>query len=46
MTYDEFSNLRDPLPVTGTDVLPLPPGAHALHRADGLSPRGAETLAA
>ncbi|MEU2540608.1 beta-galactosidase [Streptomyces iakyrus] len=46
VTYDEFSNLRDPLPVTGTDALPLPPGAHALHWADGLSPRGAETLAA
>ncbi|WP_308122425.1 beta-galactosidase trimerization domain-containing protein [Streptomyces sp. WAC04114] len=46
VTYDEFSNLRDPLPVTGTDLLPFPPGAHALHWADGLSPRGAETLAA
>ncbi|MFH9710353.1 beta-galactosidase [Streptomyces luteogriseus] len=46
VTYDEFGNLRDPLPVTGTDLLPLPPGAHALHWADGLSPRGAETLAA
>ncbi|WP_033306791.1 beta-galactosidase [Streptomyces iakyrus] len=46
VTYDEFSNLRDPLPVTGTHALPLPPGAHALHWADGLSPRGAEILAA
>lgn len=46
VTYDEFSNLREPLPVTGTNALPLPPGAHALHWADGLRPRGAETLAA
>ncbi|WP_308311401.1 beta-galactosidase trimerization domain-containing protein [Streptomyces sp. D2-8] len=38
--------MRDPLPVTGTDSLPLPPGAHALHWADGLRPQGAETLAA
>ncbi|WP_329054292.1 beta-galactosidase [Streptomyces violaceus] len=46
VTYDEFSNLRDPLPVTGTDSLPLPADAHALHWADGLRPQGAETLAA
>ncbi|MFD5338324.1 beta-galactosidase [Streptomyces hawaiiensis] len=46
VTYDEFSNLRDPLPVTGTECLPLPADAHALHWADGLSPQGAETLAA
>ncbi|MFI7018567.1 beta-galactosidase [Streptomyces sp. NPDC050164] len=46
VTYDEFSNLGDPLPVTGTDALPLPADAHALHWADGLRPRGAETLAA
>ncbi|GGZ98064.1 beta-galactosidase [Streptomyces purpurascens] len=46
VTYDEFSNLRDPLPVTGTDALPLPADAHALHWADGLRPQGAETLAA
>ncbi|MET9681670.1 beta-galactosidase [Streptomyces coeruleorubidus] len=46
VTYDEFSNLGDPLPVTGTDSLPLPADAHALHWADGLRPQGAETLAA
>ncbi|MET9762497.1 beta-galactosidase [Streptomyces sp. NPDC006372] len=46
VTYDEFSNLGDPLPVTGTDALPLPPDAHALHWADGLRAQGAEALAA
>lgn len=46
VTYDEFSNLTDPLPVTGTGGLALPPEAHALHRADGLRPRGAEEPAA
>ncbi|CAL9605669.1 hypothetical protein [Streptomyces sp. NPDC057838] len=39
MTYGEFSNPREPAAVTGTDALPLPPGAHAPHRADG--PRSA-----
>jgi beta-galactosidase len=46
VTYDEFSNGRTPLAVTGTDTLPLPPKARALHWADGLRPRGAEPLAA
>jgi beta-galactosidase len=45
VTYDEFSNLGAPLPVTGTQSLPLPPEARALHWADGLRPRGAEQLA-
>ena len=45
VTYDEFSNLNAPLPVTGTGALTLPE-ARALHWADGLQPRGAEELAA
>jgi beta-galactosidase len=45
VTYDEFSNLGEPLPVTGTAGLALPAEAHALHWADGLRPQGAETLA-
>ncbi|WP_326661148.1 beta-galactosidase [Streptomyces canus] len=45
VTYDEFSNLGSPLPVTGTESLPLPPEASALHWADGLQPQGAEELA-
>ncbi|GAB2978240.1 beta-galactosidase [Streptomyces pseudoechinosporeus] len=44
--YDEFSNLDAPLTVHGTDSLPLPAEARALHWADGLQLRGAETLAA
>ncbi|MEV1080223.1 beta-galactosidase [Streptomyces sp. NPDC050211] len=46
VTYDEFSNLGAPLTVTGSSDFPLPPGAHALHWADGLRPEGAEVLAA
>lgn len=46
VTYDEFSNLGAPLPVSGTATLPLPPGTRALHWADGLRPQGAEELAA
>lgn len=45
VTYDEFSNLGDPLPVIGTTTLALPPEARALHWADGLRPQGAEELA-
>jgi len=45
VTYDEFSNLAEALPVTGTTTLPLPPEARALHWADGLRPQGAEQLA-
>ncbi|MGY6020027.1 beta-galactosidase [Streptomyces spinosirectus] len=45
VTYDEFSNLGEPLPVTGTTALVLPPEAHALDWADGLRPQGAEVLA-
>ncbi|MFI9758866.1 beta-galactosidase [Streptomyces sp. NPDC051963] len=45
VTYDEFSNVGAPLPVTGTGDLHLPPGAHALHWADGLRTQGAEELA-
>ncbi|MDN3026939.1 beta-galactosidase [Streptomyces sp. S.PB5] len=44
VTYDEFSNLGGPLPVTGTAGLVLPPEARALHWVDGLRPRGAEEL--
>ncbi|MER7476220.1 hypothetical protein ABTX60_00985 [Streptomyces sp. NPDC126510] len=43
VTYDELGNVSGPLPVTGTKALTLSPGAHALHRADGLSSRGAGT---
>jgi beta-galactosidase len=45
VTYDEFSNLGAPLPVTGTTALALPPEAHALHWVDGLRAQGAEELA-
>ncbi|MCD7442455.1 beta-galactosidase [Streptomyces lincolnensis] len=45
VTYDEFSNLSTPLTATGTDTLPLPPEARALHWADGLQAQGAEVLA-
>jgi beta-galactosidase len=45
VTYDEFSNLGAPLPVTGTAALALPPEARALHWVDGLRARGAEELA-
>jgi len=45
VTYDEFSNLGDALPVAGTTALALPPEARALHWADGLRTRGAEELA-
>jgi beta-galactosidase len=45
VTYDEFSNLSGELVVHGTDAFPLPDAARALHWADGLRSRGAETLA-
>ncbi|MFG2793424.1 beta-galactosidase [Streptomyces sp. NPDC048419] len=45
VTYDEFSNLGEPLPVIGTAALALPPEARALDWADGLRPQGAEALA-
>ncbi|MEU6372607.1 beta-galactosidase [Streptomyces sp. NPDC046909] len=45
VTYDEFSNLSAPLPVTGTAALALPPEARALHWVDGLRTRGAGELA-
>jgi len=43
--YDEFSNLRAPIAVQGSDALPLPADAHATLWADGLQVEGAEVLA-
>nr|WP_211116532.1 beta-galactosidase [Glycomyces buryatensis] len=43
--YEEFSNLEEPVPVTGTGILDLDEDAAALWWIDGLIPEGAETLA-
>ncbi|MFJ2439518.1 beta-galactosidase [Streptomyces sp. NPDC087658] len=46
VSYDEFSNLVEPLPVGGAGTLTLGPGARATRWADGLTVAGAEVLAA
>ncbi len=43
--YEEYSNLAEPVPVTGTGTLELDESAAAHWWIDGLIPDGAETLA-
>ncbi|MAM53931.1 MAG: beta-galactosidase [Microbacterium sp.] len=44
VSYEEFSNLQAELPVTASDTFTVSDEARARNWADGLLPRGAETL--
>ncbi|HEY9310459.1 MAG TPA: beta-galactosidase [Microbacterium sp.] len=44
VSYEEFSNLQEALPVSSDAALPLSEGATATMWADGLLPSGADTL--
>ncbi|GAA1430103.1 beta-galactosidase [Microlunatus lacustris] len=45
VSYQEFSNLDDPVPVTATNGLAVSPGSHATRWIDCLVTHGAEVLA-